>query len=129
LNEFTDEAVIEWPGIGGQAVFQAANQLLRQHAEALGGKFVENPMWSLSPVRTLITAHPLGGCPMGEDHTQGAVNHLGQVFDEKRNLQTGLYVADAAICPTSIGVNPFLTISALAERRAETLVRELGGTP
>jgi cholesterol oxidase len=129
LNELTDEAVIEWPGIGGQAVFQTANQLLRQHAEALGGKFVENPMWSLTPVRTLITAHPLGGCPMGEDQTQGAVNHLGQVFDENGNLQPGLYVADAAIIPTSIGVNPFLTISALAERRAEALVRELGGVP
>src|SRR5262249_45500847 len=37
LNELTGEAAIEWPGVGGQAVFQAANQLLRQHAEALGG--------------------------------------------------------------------------------------------
>jgi cholesterol oxidase len=66
---------------------------------------------------------------MGESHTQGVVNDLGQVYDEDGKLHDGLYVADASIVPTSIGVNPFLTISALTERIAERLIRSLGGTP
>jgi choline dehydrogenase-like flavoprotein len=40
-----------------------------------------------------------------------------------------MYIADAAVIPTAIGVNPFLTISALAEMRAEQLVAQLGGVP
>jgi cholesterol oxidase len=128
LDPITKQPVIDWPGAGSAPVFEAANQILRQHAEALGGKFVENPVWAISPAKTLVTAHPLGGCPMGEDHVSGVVNHLGQVFDAGGNLHPGLYVADASIIPTSLGVNPFLTISALAERRAEALVRQLGGT-
>ena len=39
----------------------------------------------------------------------------------------GLFVADGSLIPTSIGVNPFLTISALAEHIAERKVRQLGG--
>jgi len=41
----------------------------------------------------------------------------------------GYDVADGSIVPTTIGVNPFLTISALTERIAEHLVTRLGGTP
>ena len=105
-----------------------ANQLLQEHADALGGKFMPNPMWTISPIKTLITAHPLGGCPMGEDHSGGVVNHFGQLFAADGSLHAGLYIADAAVLPSSLGVNPFLTISALAEWRAEELVRRLGGT-
>jgi len=65
---------------------------------------------------------------MGEDHVSGVANHLGRLFDADGNLHSGLYVADASTIPTSLGVNPFLTISALAERRAEALIRQLGGT-
>jgi cholesterol oxidase len=66
---------------------------------------------------------------MGEDHTTGLVNDGGQVFDAAGNLHEGLYVADGSIIPTALNVNPFLTISALAERIAEGLVSKLGGIP
>ncbi len=129
LNSLTDEVSIRWPGAGGQAVFQLENQLLEAHASKLGSTFVENPLWGFTPFRTLVTAHPLGGCPMGESHQTGLVNHQGQVYDHQGSLHQGLYIADAAVVPTSIGVNPFLTISAIAERRAEHLVQGLGGQP
>jgi cholesterol oxidase len=64
---------------------------------------------------------------MGEDHTTGLVNDLGQVLDDYGGIHRGLDIADGSIVPT-IGVNPLLTISALAERIAERLVTELGGS-
>ena len=66
---------------------------------------------------------------MGEDQTTGLVNDSGQVFDERGIPHDGLYIADGSIVPTAIGVNPFLTISALSERIAESVTTSLGGTP
>lgn len=105
------------------------NKLLLDHATVLGSTFIENPLWAVTPFRSLITVHPLGGSPMGESHRTGLVNDLGQVYDEHGNIHEGLYVADGSIVPTAIGVNPLLTISALAERIAEHFVTTLGGTP
>jgi cholesterol oxidase len=45
------------------------------------------------------------------------VDHRGQVFG-----YPGLYVADAAVIPEALGVNPSRTIAALAERIAELIV-------
>jgi cholesterol oxidase len=129
LHPITNAARIRWPGVGGQGVFERANQLILDHATALGATFVENPLWRFTLFQTLLTVHPLGGCPMGEDHTTGLVNDLGQVFDGSGDLLEGLYVADGSIIPTALNVNPFLTISALAERIADNLVTKLGGTP
>jgi choline dehydrogenase-like flavoprotein len=73
----------------------------------------------------LITVHPLGGNRMGDDVTTGVTNHWGQVFDAERGgteVHKGFYVADGSIVPMAIGVNPFLTISAISERNAEQMV-------
>jgi cholesterol oxidase len=129
LDPITDEARVRWPGAGQQAIFQQMNQRLLQHTTGLGGTYIENPLWGFIPFRTLVTAHPLGGCVTSDSHTTGTVNHFGQVYDEQGNLHDGLYITDAATIPTSLGVNPFLTISALAEWRAEQLITGLGGTP
>lgn len=119
---------IDWPGAGRLPIFQQINQECREHAKALGASFIENPLWHVSPWRTLLTAHPLGGCPMGEDGAEGAVDHLGRVFSGVgTKVHPGLYVADGAIVRTALGVNPFLTISALAERIADHIVLQKKG--
>ena len=94
----------------------------------------------------LLTVHPLGGCPMGDVAgpvmekpsdpnekardkkvlTQGVVNHLGQVFNGAKPAATfavfpNLVVLDGSIVPTSLGINPSLTIAALALRAIEVL--------
>ena len=70
-----------------------------------------------------MTAHPLGGCPMGEDGSHGVVDHFGRVFrDDTQATHDGLYFADGSIIRSALEVNPFLTISALTERIVEYIV-------
>jgi cholesterol oxidase len=123
------EPKIVWPGVGGQPLFQNEVALALAHATGLGATFIENPIWAFSPFHTLLTPHPLGGCPMGESPATAVVNHLGQVFNADGTVHDGLYIADGSILPTAIGVNPFLTISALTERIAEGVITKLGGIP
>lgn len=94
----------------------------------------DNPF--LSPVAAAFSAeslavpHPLGGCRMAKNAQEGVVDEYGRVFDKtksgERPYYEGLYVADAAIVPTSLGVNPSLTISTLALRIADKIAKELG---
>ena len=74
-------------------------------------------------------SHPLGGCRMGRSATDGVCDEFGRVFDASKAAGTGvyegLYVADASRIPTSLGVNPSLTISALALYTAKKIVDEL----
>lgn len=58
--------------------------------------------------------HPLGGCVLGK-----ATDDYGRVAGYKN-----LYVTDGSLIPGSIGVNPFVTITALAERNIERVIRE-----
>jgi len=91
------------------------------------GKEEENslviPLWDTDS-KSAISAHPLGGCPMGDDASNGVVDSLGRVFKGKSGTSKyqGLYVADGSIIPTSLGVNPSLTITTLAFRIAFHIV-------
>ncbi|HEU4990342.1 MAG TPA: GMC family oxidoreductase, partial [Gemmatimonadaceae bacterium] len=60
-----------------------------------------------------MTAHILGGCPMGRDADQGVVD-----LDCAVHGYEGLFVVDGSIVPANPGVNPSLTIAALAEYAA-----------
>ncbi len=57
-----------------------------------------------------LTAHILGGCPFGRDDQEGVIGLDCQVHN-----YPGLYVVDGSIMPGNPGVNPSLTITALAE--------------
>ncbi|MDT5304325.1 MAG: cholesterol oxidase, partial [Mycobacterium sp.] len=119
---------VVWPGVGEKQVFKAIDANLRAVAGRLHGQYVKNPQWTKALGDRLTTVHPLGGCPMGDTAASGVVNHKGQVFDGQSDsgVHTGLYVADGSVIPTSLGVNPLLTISALAERTAELLAEDRG---
>ena len=56
------------------------------------------------------TAHFLGGCPMGSSGKEGVVDDAFRVHG-----YTGMHILDGSIIPVNIGVNPSLTITALAE--------------
>jgi cholesterol oxidase len=57
-----------------------------------------------------ITAHILGGAVMGETPDKGVVGFNGEVHG-----YSNLYVVDGSNVPVNLGVNPSLTIAALAE--------------
>jgi cholesterol oxidase len=58
-----------------------------------------------------VTAHILGGCPIGAHPADGVIDTNHQVFG-----YPGLYVLDGSAIPANVGVNPSLTITAMAER-------------
>jgi choline dehydrogenase-like flavoprotein len=71
------------------------------------------------PKRTMevLTVHMMGTAAMGSDRGRHVCDSFGRVYDAE-----GLYVADASLFPTPIGVNPMETIMALATRNAEHLI-------
>jgi cholesterol oxidase len=118
---------ISWDKAGQQQIFTRMNEELRRHAHALRANFLPNPMFSFLNLRYLITAHPLGGCPMGDDYLQGAVDTFGRVFAGDGTVHQGLFVTDGSVIPSALGVNPLMTISALTERFVERKIRQIGG--
>ncbi len=123
-----DRLRIEWTGVGGQPVFTEINERLELFTKALGGTYVMNPLASKLLGNDLVTVHPLGGCAMARDAEHGVVNHKGQVFSgaQGKAVHEGLYVADGAVMPRPLGVNPLLAISALAERTCALLAKDRG---
>ena len=95
------------------AIRAAANAVMSQIGERQGlARFM-----ALTETQGVYCAHPLGGCRMAESPDLGAVDDVGAVHGYE-----GLYCIDGSIVPTSLGVNPSLTISALSERCAERLI-------
>lgn len=125
-----DRLRIKWPGVGDEPIFQNAKQNLQAASGALDGTFLSNPIWSEFLRHELITVHPLGGCVMADSVANGVVNERGQVFDTAgdTSVHRGLYVSDGAVIPRSLGVNPLLTISALAERCCSLMARDYNCT-
>ena len=125
-----DRLRISWPGVGSQPVFEEANEKLTDATRPLGGTYVKNPVWSKPFKKDLVTVHPLGGCRMADSAEAGVVNHKGQVFSGAAgaDVYEGLYVSDGAVIPRSLGVNPLLTISALAERCCVLMAQDRGWT-
>jgi cholesterol oxidase len=102
---------LEWQVEGSEDVLKAIEAMHQNLTEATGGRPRALPTWRL--LKSLLTLHPLGGCPMGTSAANGVVDHLGRVFG-----YSNLIVADGAVLPTPTVHNPSHTIAALAERMA-----------
>ena len=70
-----------------------------------------------------------GGACISKDGTgaNGSTNHMGEVFQgDGTAVHEGLIVCDGALVPAALGVNPFATITALAERSVELAAKKRG---
>jgi cholesterol oxidase len=116
---------VRWTGAGDHPIFRRGRELLDAASKALGAELIMNPLSTPLLHNAVLSTHPLGGCPMGDDGAHGVVDDRGRVFTgEGKDVHDGLLVADGAIVPRPLTVNPLLTISALAERASELLVQE-----
>ncbi len=96
------------PGHTVPSQIDIGHQVTRRFAEMIDGI----PAGSINEglLNMGVTAHILGGCPIGRDDQQGVVGLDFQVLN-----YPGLFVIDGSIVPANPGVNPSLTITALAE--------------
>ena len=92
----------------------AGHDITRLFAQKTNGV----PMGSLGEnlLNYPTTAHILGGCPVGESAVDGVVDVCLQVHN-----YPGLYIIDGSVMPANPGVNPSLTITALAEYAMEQM--------
>ena len=86
-----------------------ATELGKKVAARLDG--VTTSMMTETVLGIPTTAHILGGCVMAEGPDRGVIDHQHRVFGHP-----GLYVVDGSAVSANPGVNPSLTICALAER-------------
>lgn len=136
---------VRWPALRDHPLFQRQSALLAG-AGAGAGTMLANPLWKLLPddMEYLLTnkrgpltsVHPLGGCAMADDIERGVTNQYGQVYRAAppaggaAGLFDTLAVLDGAIIPSALGVNPALTIAAVALRAVEQLRQAWGwGAP
>jgi cholesterol oxidase len=87
----------------------AANAFTERAAAKFGGTPITSTTEILFDLP--MTAHCIGGCNMGADAQHGVIDAQHRVFGYR-----GLYVIDGAAVGANLGVNPSLTITALAER-------------
>ena len=103
-------------GAAPVASFPAATLLAQQASEVLDGFPMAMVQETLFNIPT--TAHVLGGAVMGRDSQSGVIDTSQRVFGYE-----GLYVMDGSAVSSNPGVNPSLTITAMAERAAALIPR------
>lgn len=126
-----DRLLLSWPGAKDEPVYARLDAMLGALVKEAGGDYVKNPLAGTVMGHQPATAHPLGGCGMGRERSDGVVDHKGRPFDtapgrSAADVHAGLYVMDGSIMPRSLGVNPLLTITALAERSMIHMGHDLG---
>jgi cholesterol oxidase len=108
---------LQWDIAKSRETIDAVVHTHQRFAQLTQGMALTPLTWTVA--QDLITPHPLGGCNMAATTADGVVDHKGEVFGYRN-----LFVADGAIVPKAIGLNPSRTIGALAERIARIIVEE-----
>jgi choline dehydrogenase-like flavoprotein len=103
---------------GAREVVTLHESPLTIRSEADLGRIAEAPFGP--NLHTLFSAHQMGGCPMGEDPRTSVVSSRGR-HHELENL----WIVDGSVFPTSLGVNPQLSIYAHARLFTSEIIKEL----
>ena len=110
----------DWQIKKSQAYYDRVIRVVKGIADALNAEYIDNPSYKY--LHQVMTAHPLGGCPMGRSKNEGVVDSNGEVFD-----YPGLYVMDGSIMPGPVGPNPSMTIAAISDRAADYIIDQYKG--
>jgi cholesterol oxidase len=111
-NTTTGAVDLTWQTAQNQPAIDAAKRVFdkintNQTTVYRSDLFGSNKIWGDD-----FTYHPLGGCVLNQ-----ATDNYGRLPG-----YPGLYVMDGSLIPGSTGVNPFVTITALAERNIEQII-------
>jgi choline dehydrogenase-like flavoprotein len=98
---------------GARSVFTLHTRVTRMASPGEIDTALDDASWGPNHL-ALFSAHPLGTCRMSRDPAEGVVDEHLQTHDVR-----GLFVVDGSITPTSLGVNPQITLLAMAEKAAE----------
>jgi cholesterol oxidase len=90
------------------AYIEAGQEVMKRYAGKVNG--IAQNVWPEILLDMPMTAHILGGCPMGRTAAEGVVNEEFAVHH-----YPGMYILDGSIIPCNLGVNPSLSITALSE--------------
>jgi choline dehydrogenase-like flavoprotein len=113
LSDERDEFGIPIPRVtysytdNDKRLYKHSLRFMRQMLEAAGGRDI---------TQTASTAHLMGGCRMGTHPGDSVTNADGRTWDIRN-----LWICDGSLFPTSGGVNPSLTIYALACRMGDRI--------
>lgn len=107
----------DWEIKKSQEYYDRVKRIVSGIAGALHAEYWDNPSYEY--FQQVLTAHPLGGCPMGRSKSEAVVDSYGEVFD-----YPGLYVADGSIMPGPVGPNPSMTIAAISDRAADHIIEQ-----
>lgn len=110
----------DWTIKNSQDYYNRVLRIGKGIADALDAEYMQNPAYKY--LRQVMTAHPIGGCPMGETEKDGVVDSYGEVFDHP-----GLFVMDGSVLPGAVGPNPSMTIAALSDRAADRIIDQHKG--
>ncbi|MEM9007075.1 MAG: GMC family oxidoreductase [Cyanobacteria bacterium P01_F01_bin.86] len=102
---------------GAEEVFPSLNNLVSLKSQE---QWKEYPECIPAKDFNLMTIHLMGSCPMGKDETSSVVNQDGLLHGESR-----IFLSDASIIPSALGVNPQGTIMALARRNASEFLKRV----
>jgi len=89
-------------------------QLIKEYSKAVNGVSTSFALETIAGIPS--TAHILGGAVMGEDATKGVIDKDNKIFG-----YTDLYVIDGSMISANPGVNPALSITAIAERAMDQI--------
>jgi cholesterol oxidase len=117
-NAATDAAVLNWTRAQNQPSVTAAKTLFDRINSANSTIYRYDLFGDTRAFADDFCYHPLGGCVLGQ-----ATDNYGRASG-----YSGLYVTDGALIPGSTGVNPFVTITALAERNMAQVLAQDGLT-
>jgi hypothetical protein len=100
----------------------SAMRLIAQGYGRVGAAPTDKQDSIVQPQKARLTAHPLGGCRMGETIETGVVDHRGEVFG-----YPGLYIADASVFCGPPVCAPSLVIASLSRRISDMIIKEEKG--
>lgn len=112
-DKMSNKLKLNWGVEENQHMRKNAKYFLDKMNQANGGTYATTA-FPKDGIDESICYHPLGGCVIGK-----ATDLHGRVNNYKN-----LYVMDGALIPGTLGVNPYVTITAVAEYCIETILKE-----